>query len=115
MSRTIKFRAWDKNDNKMYLVDKLTALEWIGWIQKVEGKGAYELMQFTELLDKNGKEIYEGDLIRWGGVIKPYVVIFYDGGFQIELTGYSSTALMQRMEVEVIGNIYENSELLKTK
>lgn len=84
-----------------------------------------ELMQFTGLLDKNGKEIYEGD------IMCPYAynknpkysakVIFLDGGFMLSGGISSFRRLIESLhhsrksgnEYEIIGNIYENPELLK--
>lgn len=110
MNRIIKFRAWDKDDSKMYLVDKLTTLEWITWIQKAEGKGNYELMQFTGLKDKNGKEIYEGDIIQIPDYAKPetfmVVVEWRDTGCY----NVNSDALHL---IEIIGNVWEHPELIK--
>lgn len=62
------------------------------------------LMQFTGLLDKNGKEIYEGDILR--GLGKVY---FHQGKFCVE---YGEEWGWISKNAEIIGNIYENPELL---
>lgn len=71
--------------------------------------------QFTGLKDKNGKEIYEGDIIRVNG--RNMEVFFKDGyfGWGQEHDGKYSFDPFDGEEVEVIGNIYENPELIKEK
>lgn len=115
--REIKFRAWDKKEKEMFYEFYIRA--WDGKPIQMDWKG-HELnlddlilMQFTGLHDKNGKEIYEGDIIEFG-----IVVIFKDGAFRIDV---DSTPLQEwiwkrqrsREDTEVIGNIYENPR--KTK
>lgn len=114
--RSIKFRAWDKNFKKMFY-------EGFG----VSAKGTYyiestskdiEIMEYTGLKDKNGKEIYEGDIVN-SYYDKPFI-IEHTIGNHIKTTGHGETAqeyisgfVFQYDSVEVIGNIYENPELLK--
>lgn len=80
--------------------------------------------QFTGLLDKNGKEIYEGDIILYGGSIQQEVVfrhgafgyLIYGGGFVSYAgnTNFTFNPLNRSKEHEVIGNIYDNPELRQT-
>ena len=135
--REIKFRAWDKKSKKMRAINTIAfnyeheAFNFNGdhlpKVVNVWGKDAIEdkevilyreskdiiLLQFTGLLDKNGKEIYEGDVIKTneaGWIAK--VVYNRDGFFCIDNKGGFSTECDWE-ELEVIGNIYENPELLK--
>ena len=119
--REIKFRAWDKNLHKFRypdLWDNSMPSNWRDW---------YELMQFTGLLDKNGKEIYEGDIVEcvaidgyeddtritdvirnvsgeWQARNPPDIDVVYEHGLPITWGGWESK--------EVIGNIYENPEMI---
>lgn len=110
--REIKFRVWDSNNN---LMDYNPGLD-VDWSrfplnaffanQLVDGgppgeKTNYIFMQFTGLTDKNGKEIYEGDIISHD--LGTGVIEWYNARFNIQ----------DHDEVEVIGNIYENTELAK--
>lgn len=76
--------------------------------------------QFTGLLDKNGKEIYEGDVILQQGYSgkKPMLVRFEHGAFVTGEHSGSSTAtrpMLIQKRCEVLGNIYENPELISKK
>lgn len=66
--------------------------------------------QFTGLTDKNGKEIYEGDIIRHKDMVKPYHVI-YDGHQFTPNDGFRSLSYPKHWEV--VGNIHDNPELIK--
>lgn len=70
-----------------------------------------ELMQFTGLLDKNGKEIYEGDIIELDGY--KYEILFIDGEYCGKSMLSEQLQMFEIVNGEVIGNIYENPDLIK--
>lgn len=122
MKRELKFRFWIEKECKMAdfktakrECDRLSLLSMDGFIA----------MQFTGLLDKNGIEIYEGDIVEntdnnvQEGE-KPYKtklkVEYVGGGFSFTGDRLCMYGLRdnQQMSIEVVGNIYENPELLKS-
>lgn len=109
--RTIKFRCWNKEKEKMYDWETITEAKADGtiyWISLQDNKNI--LMQFTGLLDMNGKEIYEGDICTQTFGSEPQE----KGAVTIGIT----TGVMVgnrpvwHHNVEIIGNIYEDSNLL---
>jgi len=126
--REIKFRAWDKNRKKMWSHSDLYKMDCSNeypFLALIRGFYATNMfpgeemdvipMQFTGLYDKNGKEIYEGDIVSYFGL--KYEVLFKNGAFGwMEDGAFYSFNEMDRSEVnkfEIIGNIYENPELLE--
>ena len=123
--REIKFRAWDKVKREMFepkeFVRNHYALncqtDLVGLIfSGMENAQHFELMQFTGLKDKNGKEIYEGDILQWGKYDK-YKVIWNkrDCGFVVEWLKKPTIHEELDSDFTIIGNIYENQELLDSK
>ena len=136
MTREIKFRAWDKIDNTMAIVEEWHKT-WIAIGVNDEDSGHLEqrkiedveLMQFTGLLDKNGKEIYEGCIVN---VMNEFPDGYkMEGVTTVEKRGLSwefmngerfiyigklngePDSLHTTTQLEVIGNKYENPELIK--
>lgn len=117
-----RYRAWDKEFKEMVQVDALVFEEQIikatyknGNVVKEDLKN-YVLMQSTGLTDKNGKEIFEGDVLRVNDWLE--VVSFSEekAMFVSKEISFSETPLYDLFntdifEVEIIGNIYENPEL----
>ena len=131
MNREIKFRAWHKDLKKMFKIGQIT-LEEGTWNFEPNDRGfigmsipyqpSFVLMQYTGLHDKNGKEIYDGDIVycqtKYGKA--KAIIKFLDGKF----VAYWNSALTHpenghhiacyeiNKRFEVIGNIYDNPELL---
>lgn len=134
--REIKFRAWDKDKNRFIEIDKSN-----GFNLSVHSDGVkavsiwhdpkypktlrtdeldWKLMQFTGLLDKNAKEIYEGDIVECYDTDGNSV---YVDGHVIELPNFyreiwsndedgMSAEMGEKAVVKIIGNVHENPELL---
>ena len=131
-----KFRVWDKDHKYMEYTDKnlivsfgdngnVDATDLSNIYSTCNGMQNFELMQSTGLKDKNGTEIYEGDILKilvmsvfdeyvYGEVVYEYGVL----GLKNVLNGWGyEQGLIPLLEVghvyEVVGNIYENLELLE--
>ena len=111
--REIKFRAWDKLTQRM-----------IYRVFNTRNDEDYILMQYTGLKDKNGKEIYEGDIIKQGDNpecwFAPRVVEFKHGAWMggdirifVEHDSVEYQGTVSNNEWEILGNIHQHSHLLK--
>lgn len=144
MSREIKFRAWE--DNKMYYQVRCGGMfdgiptapdvwdEGAGDWSNLTGQPYTKVMQYTGLKDKNGKEIYEGDIVK--GYYDEFDTYFAENNrheftsdvkyitnsFKVDrdtvngegrIRNYGYQGVWDSETVEVIGNIYENPELLE--
>lgn len=129
MNRPIKFRAKGRSDGQWHYGSLLQICDDFSITTNTED--TFEICnvfhetlgQFTGLLDCNGKEIYEGDIVLYGGSIQ-HEVMFRHGAFGYLIYGgqfmsyagnpnFTFNPLNRSKEHEVIGNIHDNPELLK--
>ncbi len=115
----LKFRAWLKKKQKMdnyidhisWLEDELYCIgDGITYMVSAED---LVLMQSTGLEDKNGKEIFEGDVVKCNGLlgtIKLFKAMWVCSF--VEYNNYQKVGFFAQ-EIEVVGNIYENPELFE--
>lgn len=123
--KNFKFRAWDKEHKYMEYTDKnlvvcfsdegVEVTDHTTFSHSCTSMESFELMQSTGLKDKNGTEIYEGDIVK-NIYDEIYVVKWFDAGFHLEEKyngGFDYHELHFEDNKKVIGNIYENPELLE--
>lgn len=138
MGREIKFRAWDKKDKRMINIARFDFADWSIYThlfgKPIDGLDC-EIMQYTGLQDKNGKQIYEGDIVKDDDTISAiryeqenarFVIDDYgtkgslmEYGFDEDAGGYGIVDTNGfddfydiSDKIEIIGNIHENPELL---
>ncbi len=139
--REIKFKVWDLEKKQMVYPEQLLYIQFaeglpiqIGYrYVKIEGEGeingegnyiettadcsSFELLQYTGIENKSG-EVYEGDVVKGSNEFKTDIIneiIFECGEFKHKDSsiGYEGEELISLRDTEILGNIYENPELLK--
>lgn len=133
MNRPIRFRAWDEKLKKMFVPNHIDGHGFLVTEERhvedtdemgrptrygthpIEYPNPYVLMQFTGLLDRYGKEVYEGDIVE----VKEYnherrVVFFADCMFTMNESGDANRSSQPLIGygLSVIGNIYSNPDLI---
>ena len=117
MSRIIRFRAWDKINKRMLAYVSPGTVTYFDDDKNAEAIDC-DVMQFTGLLDKNGKDIYEGDIVETevGRYNKDIGTVEFEDGCFVADGWFVEDNKTYANWSEVIGNIYENKDLLdKTK
>lgn len=113
MPREIKFRAWDVMEKRWCSNPIVGSIVYEVIVNKdtdVLDHDNHILMQFTGLLDRHGREVYEGDIVTEGG--RPYVIEYDDRRAAYNYKTKTSSVLLYLFHGVVIGNIFENKELL---
>jgi len=132
--RAIKFRAWIEEDTKFIYPMKLTILADIVYVYDAEADYEYQiepihLQQFTGLEDNNDTPIFEGDIVTasdksWNRYPAPCIGEIrmgnFNGAWQIGRTPWLNlmnfrAGIVPEYDIEVIGNVIENGDLLNAK
>ena len=126
MNRQLEFRAWDKVDKKIRKVDCINFFdEYVNLDENLDGHCIsrnirdINLMQFTGLLDKNEKKIYEGDIVEYTtdyyDDLKTHkICVEWDDDIENDSFGCPLTMgyVIRGYDLKILGNVYENPELL---
>lgn len=128
MSRVNKYRAWNTEKKIMcYDNEDGSAESWDGaygsevgmineYLNLPEHLKTYEYMQYIGVKDKNGKEVYEKDIVRIDGKLELFVVMCVCDTVRFGLQSIDELLYFEfgiGSRIEVVGNVYENADLLK--
>ena len=130
--REIKFRAWDRFNKRFVKPENLSDSEHLsventdyGFRFLDDTESGFDYLQYTGLKDENGKEIYEGDIVSYVGYSAygrdeepSKLIIEWDeigGGFDLRwlFVKDDGDIGLYNIDIEVIGNIYENPEMVE--
>lgn len=122
-----KYKVWDKSEKRMWNAETLFIED--EWVRANDGSiygehkdivRDFELMQFTGHKDKHGAEIFEGDVVKHDPVPNSFytntnfeIVRARTGEWRIDSLRGGSVLAFHNHQIEIIGNIYENSELIE--
>ncbi|RAS75222.1 YopX family protein [Priestia endophytica] len=113
--REIKFRMFDTEEKQFMNGSRVIESR----VNDLNSKGRFIYQQYTGIKDQKGTDIYEGDIVQTVGLMidNKGIVKFIDGAYCIEaFDGKEGWFLFQEIEEnEVIGNVYENPELVEVK
>ena len=133
MQREIKFRVWDIRDRRIIDWEELQRFPALVLVILCGRHSEFIPMQYTGLKDKNGKEIYEADIVSDGDTIEIVPIWIVKWGImpcymgwtdEPEMVGWLKEPIDKRYDAvplfiypntEVIGNIYKNPDLLEKK
>jgi len=113
MNREIKFRVFDNISKEMYRWSQIASISLVDFYYE-----HYHLMQYTNLKDRGAIEIYDGDVVEYLGFaeLEKMLVYWRNGAWHFKRfeSGNIDWEKVDTTEIRVIGNIYENPELLST-
>jgi hypothetical protein len=127
-NRVFKFRAWD--GESMSIINDYPAELWPVLLSSGEDRGVWQVMEWTGLLDKQGKEIYEGDIVEawsqgaharfevvWRQEGHPCFILYpaWQNGEFWHMHGSQESDGTFRDDLKIIGNIFETPELSPTR
>lgn len=114
MNRPNEFRAWDRERKKFWYFG-LFDLDQGYHFGAEEAISEMPISEFTGLFDKNGKKIWDGDVVKWFWMEEKISEVVFDKG-AFSLKGWVHDTFHRdsiKTSLEVLGNVYENPELLE--